>query len=520
VQSVSKALKRPSKGVSVAAARSPEKKKSPSSKHSQNSISEVTNSSKTSGSKDIETIRPRLLRSEPNLLTADVDLKPSRLLRVYDDYDDDDISAEGQSPSSILNAHRSSKSRVSRPNSANSTYSVNGTSSGNAMGARHLSKSLQVLELYSSLLSPLSRAEALAESQVVNITLRGLQIDGATIVELATKKIQLWWRMNYPRMRLRKRMACVQFIRGIIFSVVSDVEVVGMKRLRRKRLFEKLGAVIKIQKLFRHWRNTVLTRIQMIKRAWKRSRARLRVRKLVTQVRAGILIFRFVLRHFKRKYRKIPTRIKLKRVLQGVFSSIGVKSNRSYLSLKGDEEDLLESLVQERLLLEDERDPERVSLEYSLSPVDREHLERKRKTVARKELFALIVRLQAFIRMVMTKKRTLLLSRKNASRARLSLFRGALRMRSLLHKRSFRRRMAIKIQKAWRGYKVRINIEKKLRATYRILQAYRIYKSYRNVKQNLRRIEHTLKFTFKMLHLLFHPKVAQVVLVRVVRTLV
>ena len=120
---------------------------------------------------------------------------------------------------------------------------------------RQVSKTQELFSSLSSLLSPYLPGASKAESQVIHLALRDLESSGHTsgsvLVEMAARKIAIWWSFVGPRQKLRRRMVirnmCIEVINMCAYRAVSK------SVSKRKRRFRWLlnHAALQIQKCLR-----------------------------------------------------------------------------------------------------------------------------------------------------------------------------------------------------------------------------------------------------------------------------
>lgn len=191
------------------------------------------------------------------------------------------------------------------------------------------------LSLLSSLSRPVFRGEALAEGQVVAMALRSIDLSGINVITLAAIKIQTWIRLVLPRRKLIRRMKN----RALVQSIINDIVMLSFKRgertVRRRDEMMFTGAAIKIQRKFRAWRDTYLSKVVVVQRFMRRTRIRKKVLWLVTKIKAGMNIYRFARRCMKR-YRLL---IKSKRIkllgkwLRRYVDYVGFQNRREHIDI-------------------------------------------------------------------------------------------------------------------------------------------------------------------------------------------
>jgi len=122
---------------------------------------------------------------------------------------------------------------------------------------RQVSKTQELFSSISSLLSPYIPGASKAESQLIHLALRDLQSSGHTsgpvLVEMAAKKIAIWWSFVGPRLKLRRRMV----IRNLCIEVINmcAYRAVSKSVSKRKRRFRWMlnHAALQIQKFIRSY---------------------------------------------------------------------------------------------------------------------------------------------------------------------------------------------------------------------------------------------------------------------------
>lgn len=117
---------------------------------------------------------------------------------------------------------------------------------------------METFGMLDTLSKPYTRGESMAESQVLQIALRSMRVEGLTLMELAARKISVWWKLVAPRRKLLQRLVRRDECRALVLAMADSAVAIGMARQRRRRSLLRNGAAMKIQRLFRHWCSTIL----------------------------------------------------------------------------------------------------------------------------------------------------------------------------------------------------------------------------------------------------------------------
>eukprot|EP01038_Epipyxis_sp_PR26KG_P004704 gene4704-6604_t len=327
---------------------------------------------------------------------------------------------------------------------------------------KYHSKLLSTLDTFVNLSRPSSdisqlHGEMRAESQVVYMALRNIQINGETIVELAAKKISTWWVLIGPRMKLKRRIFAKKLSLSIIDSMVVNAVNIGNNNIRRRRTLLRQGAALKIQRVFRIYNTTLLVNKRhekMLKRSEKAWAAWTAVARAVL---SGLRIFRIIRRHYKRKNKKIRNRLMLQNIyhiLLNYFQQLTL-SKKLTLNLNNIQSDAFFSMYH----LD-------IGKCNQATVVIQKHF---RGYLAK----CSIARMRFF--------------RKMLARIIIFLTTGIIRRRNKIRKK--RNEAASRIQRFIRGVLIRIEVMKVVRAGMRLNMIWKKHMAYKKLKQQLRRVE-------------------------------
>jgi hypothetical protein len=126
---------------------------------------------------------------------------------------------------------------------------------------------MQMLELYGSLQHPYTRAEARAESQVLQIVLRQIDEEGRgekNLLRMAVRKISIWWKLVAPRKKFWRRMRVKNTMISIVDSMITDAVLKSNKKRRRRAQLLRNGAALTLQR----WYSVVWNR--PVSKSWAR----------------------------------------------------------------------------------------------------------------------------------------------------------------------------------------------------------------------------------------------------------
>ena len=310
-------------------------------------------------------------------------------------------------------------------------------------GREPITRSLSTLQKLIALSSPYNRGELKAESQVIGVALRAVNdMDGAMIVELATRKIQQWWRLVHPRYMLLARMGIVNLLKMIINDIINDAAQEGHRRCKHRLNLINKSAAIKIQMLFR------------------RTRARARIRYVWKVTRSALLVYRFIRKFNTRHNHWQQSEITRKTCILGFFTSISEISRNcvngveftSPLSADGGKGAFVESVV---------------NIQNQVLRIVA--VNKSERTAWVKSNLQYGLRILGFFMF---------------AHAKISV-----------QKRVAHLKYLIIIQKVVRGFLVRSNFFRRLKASLRISQAWRGHKSYWSLKHELRQLHRPLNLT-------------------------
>ena len=356
---------------------------------------------------------------------------------------------------------------------SNSIIQSNSNSRSNYNGSRRFSsKSMEVLSTFSALTSRQTRNEARLESQVVYIALRDMQVDGSTLVEAAVVKIQIWWKLTWPKYQLRKRIASKTLCHSIIDDLVSDAFYYGHKKFKRQMILLRIGAAVRIQRCFKEWKSKILSNCKLIQITWKKYQLRKKFNRILMYTRSGVRLYRFIRARNQRYHRR--SRFGCKRFLQVYFQLIGSR---------------VQKIAEKKFQGSRKASVGISSYGDSRSPM-------KSKIIHHLNTAA-VVTIQKNVRRFLLQLRL----RTAIKKMKMSIYLGkCLDILIVRHKviRGLKyRRACKKIQSMIRGYMVRRRIFREIASTIIILAAWRRYKSSSNLRSSLRRIERPLVVRMK-----------------------
>lgn len=345
---------------------------------------------------------------------------------------------------------------------------------------KYSATAMERLGMAASLMSPYDRAEFRAESQVVQVTLRNLDLSGARIVELASIKIITWWRLVYPRVLFMRRMRNRDVARSVIYHMVDLAILTAQRKERLRNRMAKLGGIIRIQRVYRKWTANVLNYVKRIQRMWKRFVARRMLIKWRIAVKSACRIHRYLVAQRKRRrYALSKNFSSFKRTITGYFFLLSVHFQTLAEQKAANKSDV--SAINATLA----RDSISARIANSLA-IGRIQIGGRRGDGARLRVAA-AVRVQKSWRGYLTRK---YISRKLRNKDRILqmlYFVVFVRSKLLSRKKAKRLTMVIKIQKVVRGYIGRKKMFKIVRAGFIILKYVREYGHLRIIRRTLRR---------------------------------
>lgn len=119
-----------------------------------------------------------------------------------------------------------------------------------------------------------------------------------SVLDLAQRKLSLWWRLIGPQRRLMRRMASRRFVLEIVEDLIDRSLVRSWQRKKRQTRLLKEGAATKMQRLFRSWRVAIFEEEVKFERESRREIAWYLLDRWATAVLSAIKIFRYM------KYRR------------------------------------------------------------------------------------------------------------------------------------------------------------------------------------------------------------------------
>ena len=183
---------------------------------------------------------------------------------------------------------------------------------------------METFGMLDSLSKPFTRGESLAESQILHIALRSMKVDDSTVLEMAVRKIIVWWRLVAPRKKLLRRMALRDACREIVLDMADAVVLIAGTKQRRRRTLMRNGAAMKIQRCFRHYCATILVEERRKQMAQRRAVAWKALGELCDVVQVAIRIYRFIRychrRRASRRLIKVSAAFILRRTIEKYFT--------------------------------------------------------------------------------------------------------------------------------------------------------------------------------------------------------
>lgn len=222
-----------------------------------------------------------------------------------------DVRYNSEYPVRKVYRGRDSSPSVRSLNSARRNFSARSRES-----AEHAPHFMETFGMLDTLSKPFTRGESMAESQLIHIALRNMKVGGSTLIEMAARKISVWWRLVAPRKKLLRRMSLRDDCKDIVFSLIESAVTIGLGKQRRRRTLLKNGAAMRIQRMFRFWSTTILVaarRKELIQRsrvAWER------LSLWGNAVLVALKIFRFVRYWQQRRLSKKVLRLNAAHVLR------------------------------------------------------------------------------------------------------------------------------------------------------------------------------------------------------------
>jgi hypothetical protein len=389
------------------------------------------------------------------------------------------------SPSSSISVQSTPKSALSRSRHTNSASS-NGSNHNHTHvnGTHFTSKSLEAFGILQSLSSAPSvlRGEMLADSQVVNVAFRYIDMGGGTLVTLAARKIAIWWKFIYPRRRFLRRMNIRKFMMDIVYDMANAAIKHSTAVKKRRNKFLREGGATKIQRCFRHYRDTVLAEERAQEAAERKRNAVESVLKLAKVVSLCLFIHRYIKRFHRKLIMKrlkshhsshhvtkviMQTMPNFKRVAEIVFIRIkDVKLREALEHVNVNAKRLVRDQIRAKAYQEREKAAVRIQ------SVGRALAGRK----------------------VYSQKRHL-----NKMRRRILSFFVMCHYKFGKEKARQKHKYATTIQRLARGMIQRVRLSKFVKAGMMLNAFWRKHKAFRTLKQNLRRVERPVTISIQQL---------------------
>ena len=363
---------------------------------------------------------------------------------------------------------------VNRKNETSSALSLS-TAHSNSLNRKHISKpslqksvelkhkneSISTLKIILSLAPQYNIENSRQNRQGIDLAIKTVQKmkAGCPVVEIAARKIQIWWKFVFPRIRLLERMNVLKMTREIIYVIVDSVTSKALNVRQKRENIMAFGAAIKIQRHFRVWKTTASSKFIRIQRFFRRVRARVRIRYLWVVTRAAIMAYRFIMKfNFLHKHVQ-STEITVRRVISGFYKTIGLKKRKNTVT---------------RCLVKDYKAQDTIEALYR----------------AREESS---IRIQSIFRAQLAVKRVQRLRYEIKVILVMNRFFARVRARRMFAKKMIYRKCAVNIQSYVRGSLSRRNIFRQIKAVMTIAQAWRDYRAYQKLKQQLRKIEKPIR---------------------------
>jgi hypothetical protein len=357
--------------------------------------------------------------------------------------------------------------------------------SGSKESSQFTSKSLASFGILSSLASVnYMRGQMLVDSQVVSVAFRHIDMGGGTIVHLAARKIAVWWKFVYPRYRFLRRMQIKNYISDYIIADMINAAVSHSIVVRKRRhKFLREGGATKIQRAFRHFRDTVLAEEKALEIVERKQAAVKAIAKLGSTVLVCILIHRYL----KRAFRK-----------PGKRKQLPQHSQRGPHSVKARVAPSLRKVC-EIVFLRVKDVKLREALEHIQSNSKKYVTRDNTRAKAYQEREKAAVRLQNIGRVINSKK---VFSKKKFERKmkyRILSFFVLCHYKFKKEKLKYKAKCASNIQRVVRGMLVRIELTRIVRAGMMLNSLWRKHRAFRTLKQNLRRVEKPVNIVLQKL---------------------
>jgi len=155
-------------------------------------------------------------------------------------------------------------------------------------------------EMLDTLSRPFVQYHERSNREEINIALRNLRVNGKSVKEIAVTKLQLWWRLVFPRKKLMKRIHARDLCKEIAYGCAEDaMNKVMIKRAKRRRML-RIGACLTIQRCFRKFRLHFIGSLRNIRLKRRSDRAWYLLEIWRRATTAGVRIYRY-LRYLKLK---------------------------------------------------------------------------------------------------------------------------------------------------------------------------------------------------------------------------
>jgi hypothetical protein len=368
-------------------------------------------------------------------------------------------SKEQHRPSSQTSTRR-------RPKHSSPTRNFSARRQNEDDGEPHFMETFGMLDTLSK---PFTRGESMAESQVLHIALRSMKVEGATLLQLAARKISVWWKLVAPRKKLLRRMTRRDECRDIVLAMADSAVATGLMRQRRRRSLLRAGAAMKIQRLFRQWVSTTLVEARRLEREERAVVAWRKLSLITSAVQAAVRIYRYV-RYWQRKRRN-------KRVNKLSAGILLQRTIEKYMQLRT----LRKKLEQQQQLYTKMKVASMMSTSLS-----RNNLYRERELA--------VACIQKCYRAYLLHKRDLERQYFNIMCSKITYFFIRCIARRRVARNKVLKKAATKIQTFYRGIHTRASILKVVRSGLLLNALWRKHKAYVSLKSQLRRVDrpHTL----------------------------
>ena len=166
----------------------------------------------------------------------------------------------------------------------------------------------ETLEILDNLSRPFVQYHERSNRQEINTALRNLRVNGRSVEEIAVTKLQVWWRLVFPRKKLMKRIHARDFCKEIAYNCAEDaMKIVMIKRAKRRRML-RIGACLTIQRCFRKFRLHSMGSLRNVRLKTRSNRACYLLEIWRRAAAAGIRIYRYL------RYLKLKKIIKSKKI--------------------------------------------------------------------------------------------------------------------------------------------------------------------------------------------------------------